>query len=157
MAGVYPVHNLEFLVSDKGKIAEKKNDISKLIKVADMETFEVSIDGNVEEWSPMEQKGWTRRLMTGKSISISLSGKRNEGDKGNDYIASLAYKTGEDATTTMAIKFPNGEIFMMDSVVNVTSTFGGASTDVNPLEFEFQSDGQPTFFGSEGSTASRTE
>ena len=34
--------------------------------IAEMENFSVSIDGNVEEWSPMEQEGWLKRMVTGK-------------------------------------------------------------------------------------------
>lgn len=62
--------------------------------VKEMETFSVSMDGNVEEWTPMDTEGWGRRLTTGKMFTISLSGKRNIGDSGNDYVAGLAWKTG---------------------------------------------------------------
>ena len=35
-----------------------------------------------------DQAGWTRRLTTGKSLGMTMGGKRNYGDEGNDYIAS---------------------------------------------------------------------
>ena len=47
--GVYPVFENKFKI---GASAESLNTI------AEMENFSVSIDGNVEEWSPMEQEGW---------------------------------------------------------------------------------------------------
>ena len=34
-----------------------------LVTIADMESFSVSIDGNIEEWKPFDQQGWTRRLL----------------------------------------------------------------------------------------------
>ena len=56
VTGVYPVFNNVF------KIGADKNSAKT---VADMESFSVAIDGNVEEWTPMEQEGWVRRLKTG--------------------------------------------------------------------------------------------
>lgn len=143
--GVYPVFDIEFLISTTGKLELKEASLAGMVPVAEMETFELSIDGNVEEWSPMDTKGWVRRLMTGKGFGITLNGKRHEGDKGNDYIAGLALSTGTDCSTTTAIKFPNGDIMIYNCVVNVSKNFGGASTDVNSLECEFLSDGKPEY------------
>mgnify|MGYP000432334659 CR=1 FL=1 len=44
--------------------------------VKDMESFSIAIDGNVQNWNPMDMKGWSRALMTGKKLTISLKGKR---------------------------------------------------------------------------------
>ena len=143
--GVYPVFDLEFMVSLEGKVEHTKEGLAKMKPVKEMETFENSIDGNVVEWSPMETKGWVRRLMTGKGFSFSLSGKRHEGDEGNDFIAKLGHKTGVDCSTTAGVKFPNGDVFLFDSVVDVKSNFGGASTDVSALNFDLLSDGKPTY------------
>ena len=79
--GVYPVYENQFKIDKSG--GDGSNE-SNLVSIADMESFSVSIDGNVEEWKPFDHAGWTRRLMTGKSITISISGKRNIGDEGND-------------------------------------------------------------------------
>lgn len=93
--GVYPVYDNQFKIDKTGGDGSTE---SNLVTIADMESFSVSIDGNIEEWKPFDQQGWTRRLLTGKSITISISGKRNVGDAGNDYIESLALKTGAAAT-----------------------------------------------------------
>lgn len=142
--GVYPVFDIEFLISTDGVVSElAAAALETMVEIKEMETFSPSIEGNVEEWTPMDQKGWMRRLMTGKSFSITLTGKRNEGDPGNDYIADLALKTGKDCTTTVGVKFPNGDAMLFNSVVNVTTPFGGDSTDVSNLEAELMSDGKP--------------
>lgn len=138
---VYPVFDIEFKISTTGKVA----DDTAMVKVAEMETFEPSIDGNVEEWTPMDTKGWVRRLMTGKAFGISLNGKRNTDDEGNNYVAGLAYKTGNDCSTTAAVVFPDGDKLIFDCVVNVSKDFGGDSTNVSGLEFELLSDGQPQY------------
>lgn len=113
--------------------------------IADMESFSVSIDGNVEEWNPYDAEGWVRRLITGKAITISVTGKRNVGDDGNDYIEGLATKTGRDCNTTFTWNFPSGAKLVMPCVVNVTEWDAGDSRAVAPLAFDVMSNGKPTF------------
>lgn len=138
-SGVYPVFNNIFKIGSEGKISE----LVDMVTIADLETFSVSIDNNIEEWTPMTTEGWTRRLMTGKGMSISLSGKRNIGDPGNDYVAGLMMKTGQDAETKFEWELPSGTKVTMDVVVNISSA-GGDSTNVDVLEFEVMSNGKPT-------------
>lgn len=139
-SGVYPVYENQFKINTKGRSDSPTN----LVAIADMESFSVSFDDNVEEWTPMTTEGWVRRLKTGKGITISLTGKRNVGDAGNDYIAGLAFLSGQSCNSQLEWTFPNGDKVLMDCVINVTSA-GGDSTNVEPLEFECLSDGKPTF------------
>lgn len=140
-AGVYPVFDLKFTIGIKGKSSAAAD----MKVIADMETFSPSIDGKTEEWTPMDTEGWIRRLMTGKSFSISMSGKRSVGDPGNDYVAKLAWKSGLECSSKAAIVFPDGDKLEFNCVVNVGTPFGGDSTGVSSLEFELQSDGKPTY------------
>lgn len=149
--GVYPVFDIEFKISTTGRIAtHNAAAISAMSTIAEMETFEPSIEGNVEEWTPMDTRGWVRRLMTGKGFTIGLNGKRNQGDPGNDYVAGLALKTGTHCSSTAAVAFPNGDAMIFDCVVNVSKHFGGESTNVSALELELMSDGKPTYLESGG-------
>lgn len=141
-AGVFPVYNLKFKIGTKGKLSVLPEDMKV---IADMETFGISIDGNVENWTPMNTAGWARALMTGKSFSISLNGKRNVGDAGNDYVAELAWKDGLDCSSKGEIEFPDGAKLTFDCVVNVTNVGGGDSTNVAPLELELVGDGKPVY------------
>lgn len=133
--GVFPVYENKFKV----KIA------SALTEIAEMESFSVAIDGKVEEWSPFSEQGWTKRLMTGKSITVSLKGKRCIGDAGNDYIAGLAFKTGQECNGEFEWEFPSGAKLDIPCVISVTNAGGGESTGVDGLEFEVMSNGKPTF------------
>lgn len=135
---VAAVHELTFGVNTNGRTGEETT------VVKDAESLSISIDGNIEEWNPMDAEGWKRRLMTAKSLSISMGGKRNYGDPGNDYVASLAFKTGNDCNSVFSINFPDGSKLVMDCVINVTS-LGGDSTAVDALEWEALSDGKPTY------------
>ena len=85
---VFPVLDNKFKV---GKTKESATTI------ADMETFSVEFSNGVETWTPMDQEGWQRALMTAKAVTITLSGKRNIGDTGNDYIAGKQFSNGHDA------------------------------------------------------------
>ena len=113
--------------------------------IADCETFEVSFDNGVEEWTPFESEGWVRRLMTAKSVTITVTAKRNVGDDGNNYIAGLAFKNGRDAEVNFKWTFKDGTVVTFTGCpINVTALGSGDSTAVAPLEFEVLSNGKPT-------------
>lgn len=136
--GVFPVYENQFQVN-KGTAG-----VESLVDIADMESFSVSFDNSVEEWKPFDQKGWTRRLMTAKSVTISVSGKRNVGDAGNDYIAGLAFKNGRDSEADFQWTFPDGtKIKFKDAVINLKDFISGDSTGVAPLSFDVMSNGKP--------------
>lgn len=132
---------MNFKIGTKGRTSI---DADKLT-IKDIEGLTPTIDGGVEEWNPMDTHGWVRRLLTSKSFSLSLSGKRNYGDPGNDYVAGLSFKSGQNVNTIFEIEFPNNDTLSFDCVVNVTTPFGGDSTAPNSLEFDILSDGEPIY------------
>ncbi|MGN0480350.1 MAG: phage tail tube protein [Lachnospiraceae bacterium] len=144
ITGVTPVNDIEFGVCTAGRPEDSALETATYTVVKDAESLAITIDGKVEEWNPMDTKGWIRRLMTGKSISISMGGKRNYGDAGNDYVAGLAYKTGQVCNSAMKITFPDKDALIIPCVINVTS-LGGDSTAINGLEWEALSDGKPIY------------
>ena len=139
-SGVYPCYENQF------KVDVSNTSTASFKTIADMETFSVSFDNGVEEWTPFEQEGWVRRLLTGKGITITVNGKRNIGDDGNDFIADMFMKNGRDAEADIQWTFPDGGVLLItDAVVNVTNIGAGDSTAVGPLEFEIMSNGKPTY------------
>ena len=140
--GVFPVHNNKFKIGIKGRESIEPTD---MVTIKDLTTFSPSIDGNTEEWYPMDQEGWVRRAVTGKALGFTFSGKRCYGDPGNDYIASLLIGTGQSVESKFEWEFPSGANLTMDCVINITTPAGGDSTDIDNLEFEVLSDGKPTF------------
>lgn len=139
-SGVYPVFNNVFKIGKAGVTSTEPGD---MVTIAELETFSVSIDTNIEEWTSMTQEGWISRLATGKGFSISLSGKRCVGDPGNDYVSGLMFKTGTDLSTKFEWTLPTGTKVAFNCVVNISSA-GGDSTNVEGLEFEVMSNGKPT-------------
>ena len=139
-SGVYPVFNNIFKIGTKGKISTEED----MKAIVDCETFSLSMDNNVEEWTPMTTEGWIRRMQTGKGFSISISGKRNVGDEGNDYVASKLFATGADVETKFEWEFADGTKVSFDCIISVSNAGTGDSTNVAPLEFEVMSNGKPT-------------
>ena len=141
-SGVFPCYENQFKI-DTG--SEKK-------AIADMESFSVAFDNGVEEWHPFEHEGWVRRLLTSKGVTITVSGKRNIGDDGNDFVAGLWQKNGRDAEADVDWTFPDGTVISFaGAVINVTNIGSGDSTNVGPLEFEILSNGKPTVTAPSGS------
>lgn len=139
--GVYPCYESQFQIE-----TAKTGDAKTMSSIADMESFSVSFDNGIEEWTPFETEGWVRRLATAKAVTITVSGKRNVGDAGNDAVAALISKNGRDVEKDFSWTFPDGsKIEFNEAVINVTNVGAGDSTGVAPLEFEVMSNGKPTF------------
>lgn len=137
--GVYPCYENQFQIDTavSGAAAAMKT-------IADCETFGVSFDNGVEEWTPFDMEGWTRRLLTSKAVTISVTAKRNVGDDGNDAVAALAWENGRNAEKDFQWTFPDGTVVKFkEAVINVTNIGAGDSTAVAPLEFEVMSNGKP--------------
>ena len=141
--GVFPVNEVDFKIDTSSEAA--RSETPSYATIADMESASLSIDTGVETWNPLEAKGWQRALATAKAITISMSGKRNIGDTGNDYIAGKLLKNGQGCNSTYQITFPNGDKLEVPCVIQVKSLAGADSTNVAPLEFDLVSDGKPTY------------
>ncbi|MNJ76292.1 hypothetical protein D3C77_735430 [compost metagenome] len=53
--------------------------------------------------------------------------------------------TGQQVETVFEWTMPSGASLKMDCVINVTTPAGGDSTNIDGLEFELLSDGEPKF------------
>lgn len=143
-SGVYPVLDNVFKIATSGRVESPTFETIK-----DLETFSVSFDNGVEEWTPMDTEGWVRRLMTAKSVTISFNGKRHIGDAGNDYVAKNGFNNGQKANSIIQWILPDETKIEMPCVLDVKNIGGGDSTNVAPLEFDCLSDGKPTITISE--------
>lgn len=139
-SGVYPVHNNKFKVNIMGR-----SETPTFTAIKDLETFGLAVEGNVEEWTPMDLEGWARQAVTGKKLTVSFTGKRHYGDEGNDYIAGTLLATGQACESQFEWELPNGARLTMDCVINLTTPAGGDSTNIDTLEFDILSDGKPVF------------
>lgn len=133
--GVFPVYENKFKVGD---------DKESATLIADMETFSVEFSNGIETWYPMDQDGWQRGLMTAKGVKITINGKRNVGDKGNDYVAGKMFTNGRDSEGYLGWTFPDGTTIDFEgSIFDIKNCNAGDSTNVGPLEFEVTANGKP--------------
>lgn len=140
VSGVYPCYENQFKINTAAT-----GSTASFATIADCETFSVSFDNGVEEWTPFESEGWMRRLMTAKAVTISVTAKRNVGDTGNDAVAGLAWVNGRNAEKDVQWTFPDGTVVLFSgAVINVNNVGAGDSTAVAPLEFDIMSNGKPT-------------
>lgn len=138
---VFPVLNNAFKFGINGLESEE----SDMVTPKDLTNFAPSIDGTIEEWYSMDAAGWAKAMMTAKKLGFSFQGKRCVGDPGNDYIAGLAWKFGQDVMTKFEWEMVSGAKLTFPCVVNVTTPGGGESTALDTLEFEVICYGKPTF------------
>lgn len=137
---VYAVHGYTFKIGAPVETGEPT-----LNTISDVNSLEPKIKGETKSWSPMDQKGWARNMVTGKSMSFDFKGQRNYGDAGNDFVAGKLLSTGPDCSAVLEIDFPNGDKLNCNGVIDLSSPFGGASTDVDTLEWTYTVDGKPTY------------
>lgn len=138
--GVFPCYENQFGVGEAGGNAAPGTTISNCL------TFQVAINGNIEEWSPFEQDGWLNRMMTGKDVVMTVTAKRDIGDEGNDMIADVAFATGKNAELDFTWMFPDGsKVWFKNAVISVTNLGTGESRTVGELAFTVSSNGKPEF------------
>lgn len=141
-SGVQPGHETTLEVCITGRPEDLKTGEYTMIK--DLEGCKVGYNGKVESWNPMNEKGWQRNAVTGKSLSIACVAKRNFGDAGNDYVASLKLATGSDCETAVRITYPDGDVMYIPCVINVKND-GADTTALEQLEFDILGDGKPEY------------
>ena len=135
--GVYPCYENQFQIGAHGTDTADK-------QIANCEEFGVSFDNGVEEWTAFENGGWKSRMMTAKSVTISVKGKRTIGDEGNNLVASVAFLNGRSVEHPFQWTFPDGtKVLFPNAIISVTNCGSGASTNAAPLEFEVMSNGKP--------------
>jgi len=119
--------------------------------VGGMENFSITFNNTFDEWTPLDARGWRKRMLTAKAMSISLAGKRVTTCPGNNYVAQLAYQNGTLTESILWVSFPNGDEMQMECVINVTTCGGGNATDAAELAFGCLSDGVPVYMRPNGS------
>lgn len=112
--------------------------------IANLETVEMAIDGNVVDWFALDAQGFARNMITAKKIAFNCAAKLTPGDAGNDYVAGKMLSVGSGARSMFQLTFPTGAVLFGNCNINVTSGLGAAE-DVDALEFEILVDGAPIF------------
>lgn len=140
-ARVFPVHDNKFKFGTKGLESIE----SDMVVPMNLTNFAPSIDGTSDEWYAMDAGGWAKNEVVAKKLSFAFQAKRTVGDPGNDYIAGLAWKMGNDVKTKFEWEMVSGAKLAFDCTINVTTPGGGDTAALDALEFEVVCYGKPTF------------
>ena len=143
--GVVPVNKFSFTIAPLESVTNGTKTYGTPFTVSDVENLDIALDNGIEEWYALGEDGWVNRLMTARSITVNMSGKRNYADAGNNTVGQDYFMdVGLANEVKLTITFPNSDTLAIPGVLNITGLAGGA-TDVDKLEFEIQSNGKPTF------------
>ena len=123
-SGVAPVYLFSFTVDG--------------YRVSDCENFEIIADNKIINWCALGSGGWQKSLLTGKSLVLKVSGKRNYGNRGNDYVAGFIYNSGSDAYADVAITFPDESVMSLRGTLCVKE-LGGDALSAGKLVWELHS------------------
>ena len=139
--GVFPVFTNVFKIN----VAGRTTNPGDFVVIKDLENFALTINGTKEKWTPMDLGGWVRQAITSKDLVIAFKGKRNYGDLGNDFIASMMLLNGQSCQSAMQWVLPNGGVLTVNCVIDIKTPAGGDSAKMDTLDFEILSDGMPVY------------
>jgi hypothetical protein len=88
--------------------------------------------------------------ITGFMMSYGFEGHRNYGDPAQDYIMSLANKTGPDRKCWFEVIEPNGDKWEGPATISEIKLPGGDANAKGEISFTISFDGQPTFVENPG-------
>lgn len=133
----FAVKQLEVSVKDPGSTVEG-------IKISDLETLDVSLNSNVEQYSTLGEV-FERATKTGAAMELSIEGKFNDSDKGQNKLRETWDKVGAEAEKTIVIKYPNGDTFEITGPIGINNYGGGGANDVGSFSASMNSNGTPAF------------
>lgn len=134
-SGMYKVYENQFLVGDTEETATFPSRIK---------TFSVTVEDGTEEWNDFDNGDWTLIAGTNKKITFKLTGLRDVGNEGNDYLASKFVATGDAKEGFFSFTQPDGKTYKWTKAVYKTDFTGGDGPNKEAIETEISSNGRPT-------------
>lgn len=104
----------------------------------------VSFGNEMEQYYTYDSV-WQDTDILGKSMTVSVEGKRYKDDTAQNNIAAMFDKDGDDATVPARITSPsNGKVIENLFAVEVGELFGGDPNSNDNIVFTLHSKGEPT-------------
>lgn len=98
--------------------------------IADATTFKVEIEMSIDEWIDFTT-GKKRRMVVTEGVKVTIDGKRNYEDEGNNFLCDTPWNDAEDGEFYFECKLPNGSVIEMPSAVAEVSNIGFGDGDPN--------------------------
>ncbi len=111
------------------------------------DNFAEALNEVVQNYSFLKDKGFGSSEVTGMAPTVTLTGRRVQGDAAQDFIFSKKYKTGDERKVPLKIEWTEGAA-TKTLTVPITLTklveWGGATTDNSAISVEMAFNGAPT-------------
>ncbi|MBC1801122.1 phage tail tube protein [Listeria booriae] len=133
----FAVKQLKISVGDAGGSTPKT-------PIGDLETMDISLNANIEQYSTIGEV-FERAVKTGAAMELSLDGKYNDSDPGQNILRETWDKVGAEAEKELEIEYPNGDIFEITGPVGINDYGGGGANDVASFSTSMNSNGAPKF------------
>jgi len=137
--------NLKWLV----KINSTPATTATYVEVGGLESLAWGNSEEVQEGFFISDDGAGYSDVTGGRLNITLSGKRVDGDTGQDYIIGLMGSWGSSRKSTLQLTHVvTGDVYLIPCSIEITAPSGGDTVALESFECVCHSDGAWTFTAS---------
>ena len=118
-------------------------------EVGGIESVDFANSDEVKEGFFISDGGFGHSDVTAGRLAVGLSGKRVDGDTGQDYIVCLVGSWGADRKSTVKLtSYVTGDVYEIPCSLEIGAVSGGAAEDLEAFECTAHSDGAWTFTAS---------
>ena len=114
---------------------------SKLCK--GIESMEFNENEQNQQYFFLCGEGFAHNEVTGAAPEIVISGRRIAGDEAQDYVVGKQFLLGANRNSSVKI-VAEGKQITCDCTIGASTSFGGATTDVNAFGCTLRLNGKPT-------------
>jgi len=112
------------------------------VEVKGLESVDWDNSEEVQEGYFLSDGGAGYANVTAGRLNISVSGKRVDGDAGQDYIVGLVGSWGSDRESTVQLtNSENSDMYTIPCAIEIGTFSGGAAEELESFECVFHSDG----------------
>lgn len=134
--------NLKWLI----QINTTPSSTATYTEIGGLESVEFGNSEEVQEGYFLDGGGAGYSDITAGRLNITLAGKREDGDVGQDYIVGLIGSWGQSRKSTLKLtSYVTGDVYEIPCSIEVTSPSGGNADELGKFECVMHSDGAWTF------------
>ncbi len=117
-----------------------------LVEIGGLESLDFSFEEETKQGYFNNDNGTGYSDVTAGRLTVSVSGKRVDGDAGQDYISGLAGSWGASRKNTLTLTHSvTGDIYSIPCSIELGATTGGSMEELEAFECTFHSDGAWTY------------
>lgn len=117
------------------------------VEVSDLMDFTEALNEVVQQYQFLDKNGYSESEITGMAPVVTVTGKRDTTDTGQNFIMGKKYDINSDRKSNVQIVYPRGtETVTITAPVTIANIqeFAGAATDNSSISFELHYNAKPT-------------